>query len=279
MHRLLALLLIAAAAGKEVCAPDIEPLDASPFRLEKSREHVRGGEPDDPRADARAISLATDADAFARACEAVLLRRYSARAACADDAACGGGAAGACADGRCNCTAGRAGGSCEVDVAGLCRVENFWTAAGGEGLSCAGSATRTACSAEAPCLRTQTCAITDRTCVCAPAECWDPATRSCQPNALEVSAKTWAANPSGEREDGELMRRTANFGIAFSGGGTRAMVSTLGVLRGLRGTGLLERALYLACNSGSCWAAAIYGYAAPESAMTICSARTCRPRR
>ena len=256
-----------ARAGQTVCVPDVEPLDTSPFHLEKRHGGggSGGGASDDPRADARAISDATDAHAFAAACEAVVSRRFAARARCANDAECGGEDAGMCdASGRCNCNAGRAGETCSIDVAALCEVDNFWTAVGGEGLKCAGAATRTSCSpasAQQACVGTQTCAVTDRTCICAPTDCWDPARGACVPNPLEVTARAWARNPSGERDDADLMRRTSDWGIAFSGGGTRAMVSTFGILRGLDDAGMLDSARYLSCNSGSSWAASIYSYA------------------
>lgn len=252
-------LAIGAVGGEQVCEPDVEAFDAAPFRLEKKHDEFR--------ADASAISGATDAASFAQECEAVLSRRYAARARCETAAECGGEGAGTCSEeGRCNCNAGRAGERCEVDTVGLCQLENFWTALGGEGsdgLRCAGSATRTFCSASnrEGCVGTQTCSITDRTCLCPPDECWDPNARRCAPNTLEVSARAWARNPPGERADAELLKRTADWGIAFSGGGTRAMVSTFGVLRGLDAAGLLGSARYIGANSGSSWAAAIFGYA------------------
>lgn len=42
-----------------------------------------------------------------------------------------------------------------------------------------------------------------------------------------------------------------NLGLAFSGGGTRSASATLGQLRGLRALGLLDRARYISCVSGS----------------------------
>ena len=59
-------------------------------------------------------------------------------------------------------------------------------------------------------------------------------------------------------------RKTAKFGIAISGGGTRSATAGFGQLRGLRdiklddGGQLLERATYLSCNSGGTWVCAPY---------------------
>jgi hypothetical protein len=257
---LLGMLTGVALGGDEICEPDVEPLDRRPIRLEKRTADIAG----DPRADAHAISRATDADSFAATCEEVLYRRYAARASCAADEECGGLDVGMCdgASNRCNCNPGRSGARCEIDVPTLCALENFWTALGGEGLRCAGSLTRTACSpSHDTCAPSQTCSITERTCVCAPSECWDAEAGACVPNELEVRARAWNRAPPGEKADSDLMRRTADFGIALSGGGTRAMVSAFGVLRGLHHAGLLSRARYLGANSGGGWAASIYTYA------------------
>lgn len=45
------------------------------------------------------------------------------------------------------------------------------------------------------------------------------------------------------------------FGLAFSGGGTRSSSATLGQLRGLKATGLLDRAGYISAVSGGGWTA------------------------
>lgn len=52
----------------------------------------------------------------------------------------------------------------------------------------------------------------------------------------------------------------ADLGIAFSGGGTRSASATLGQLRGLRTTGLLDKVKYISAVSGGSWAATPYTY-------------------
>ncbi|GAA96806.1 uncharacterized protein L969DRAFT_253030 [Mixia osmundae IAM 14324] len=47
-------------------------------------------------------------------------------------------------------------------------------------------------------------------------------------------------------------------GIAGSGGGYRAMVNTIGSLRGAKASGILDCTTYLAGISGSCWALTLY---------------------
>src|SRR5688500_13437767 len=51
-----------------------------------------------------------------------------------------------------------------------------------------------------------------------------------------------------------------NFGVAFSGGGTRAAAATLGQLRALECLGWLDRARYVSAVSGGAWAAVPYLY-------------------
>ena len=52
----------------------------------------------------------------------------------------------------------------------------------------------------------------------------------------------------------------ADFGVAFSGGGTRSATATLGQLRGLRETGLLDKVRYISAVSGGSWAATPFTY-------------------
>lgn len=56
----------------------------------------------------------------------------------------------------------------------------------------------------------------------------------------------------------------SRFGIAFSGGGTRSSSATLGQLRGLKASGLLDEAGYVSAVSGGGWAATPWVYL-PES--------------
>lgn len=54
----------------------------------------------------------------------------------------------------------------------------------------------------------------------------------------------------------------SNFGIALSGGGMRAAINALGWLQGLNDAKLLEKAKYIAFNSGSSWVTTMIVYAA-----------------
>ncbi len=65
-----------------------------------------------------------------------------------------------------------------------------------------------------------------------------------------------------EQRDGVLREPLPGTAVCLSGGGTRSMVAAVGQLRGLDALGLLDRVGYLACVSGSAWAAVPYLYAA-----------------
>jgi hypothetical protein len=52
----------------------------------------------------------------------------------------------------------------------------------------------------------------------------------------------------------ESIQKKENFGIAFSGGGTRAVSMTMGQLRALSQIGILDRSRYMSAVSGGCWA-------------------------
>ena len=54
--------------------------------------------------------------------------------------------------------------------------------------------------------------------------------------------------------------RRRHFGVAFSGGGTRSSSATLGQLRGLRATGLLDQVGYVSAVSGGGWTATPWIY-------------------
>jgi hypothetical protein len=53
---------------------------------------------------------------------------------------------------------------------------------------------------------------------------------------------------------------TGNIGIAFSGGGSRALTAALGEYRGLTNLGLMSNIRYISAVSGGCWASALYTY-------------------
>ena len=58
----------------------------------------------------------------------------------------------------------------------------------------------------------------------------------------------------------EWLEEKGDLGVAFSGGGTRSASATLGQLRGLKKTGLLERVRYISAVSGGSWAATPFTY-------------------
>ena len=51
-----------------------------------------------------------------------------------------------------------------------------------------------------------------------------------------------------------LIASTANLGMAFSGGGTRSYIATLGYLRALSDLGIINRSRYVTGVSGGSWA-------------------------
>ncbi len=84
-----------------------------------------------------------------------------------------------------------------------------------------------------------------------------------------VKAKVWSTEQRPgffpEVDDPELAvpwldGERRSFGVAFSGGATRSAAATLGQLRGLKATGLLERLGYVSAVSGGAWAATPYTY-------------------
>ena len=87
--------------------------------------------------------------------------------------------------------------------------------------------------------------------------CWDVVETEFWP----VHPKDW--QHSGRPEFPETRRLSStrpDLGLAFSGGGTRAMVATLGQLRGLQHNGWLDRARYVSAVSGGSWAVIPYSY-------------------
>jgi hypothetical protein len=58
----------------------------------------------------------------------------------------------------------------------------------------------------------------------------------------------------------DLTLATANTGVCFSGGGTRAMSAAMGQLRGLTECGLIPHVRYISSVSGGSWASALYTY-------------------
>lgn len=74
-----------------------------------------------------------------------------------------------------------------------------------------------------------------------------------------MSGDAWTESRSGgpypEKSIPALMRKD-DFGVCFSGGGNRSAVATLGQLRGLSETGMLDRVKYISSVSGGTWGAA-----------------------
>ena len=82
-----------------------------------------------------------------------------------------------------------------------------------------------------------------------------------------VRVRTWDTTDSGyfpERHDPEVkiqaLDEKADLGVCFSGGGTRSASATLGQLRGLRNTNILDRVRYLCAVSGGSWTATPFTY-------------------
>ncbi len=84
-----------------------------------------------------------------------------------------------------------------------------------------------------------------------------------------VSVRTWDTVKDAESFPPELKDEVLkvpwlldrpSFGIAFSGGGSRAATATLGQLRALRALGWLDQARHISANSGSTWTAVPFTY-------------------
>lgn len=247
-----------ASAKEEYCAPDLNPPDprtaSSAAWLKAQEDGINKGP-----------SHSADSAEYQASCERYITTHFARSTACLSDDDCGGKDSGVCTSGLCRCAPGFAGTACGIDAQAICHQEDYWTAFGDDsGAPCAGTATRTACSPSKgakTCSGSEWCAVTDNTCICGVGRCWDAVARECKDNDATIKAKAWSRPPRAEWDDARLMSRTENFGIALSGGGTRAMVSGIGVLQGLDKIGVLGRARYLAGNSGGSWAASIYTYA------------------
>lgn len=62
----------------------------------------------------------------------------------------------------------------------------------------------------------------------------------------------------------ESLKNKKNFGVAFSGGGTRSASATLGQLRGLKDIGLMDNIKYISAVSGGSWAATPFVFLPPQ---------------
>lgn len=65
---------------------------------------------------------------------------------------------------------------------------------------------------------------------------------------------------SRETAEQDVLPSRPSYGVAFSGGGSRSAAATLGQLRGLHRTGLIQRVRYISAVSGGAWAAVPYTY-------------------
>ena len=92
------------------------------------------------------------------------------------------------------------------------------------------------------------------------------------PVDAHVRARVWHTDgPKGTYP--EHAHRSAGFpprptGICFSGGSTRSYAATVGQLRGLTASGLIDRVGYLSAVSGGAWAAAPYAYYSPTESVS-----------
>ena len=83
--------------------------------------------------------------------------------------------------------------------------------------------------------------------------------------ATTYSTKAWFTSsfhphePYPEQDD-PMLQKKKNVGIAFSGGGTRSYLCSLGYLKGLHDLGLLKNARYISGVSGGAWATVVYSY-------------------
>jgi hypothetical protein len=108
--------------------------------------------------------------------------------------------------------------------------------------------------------------------------CASFATLGCRAYTKEyASGWAWKVSDSGvtaldypEEKYPSLMKKD-DFGICFSGGGNRSAVATLGELRALHASGILERARYISSVSGGTWGAApwVFLQDSSEDASTL----------
>lgn len=82
-------------------------------------------------------------------------------------------------------------------------------------------------------------------------------------SAPMLSARTWASRAElyeFPETAQDVLKRTPETGVCFSGGGTRALCATMGQLRGLASSGLLDHVDYISCVSGGSWASTVFTY-------------------
>jgi hypothetical protein len=87
-----------------------------------------------------------------------------------------------------------------------------------------------------------------------------------QDSPATLSAKAWFTSKyhpsegSYPEQSDPVLQTKKNVGLAFSGGGTRSYLSSLGYLRGLHDLDLLKNVRYISGVSGGAWATVVYSY-------------------
>lgn len=76
-----------------------------------------------------------------------------------------------------------------------------------------------------------------------------------------VASDAWKTPGPETFPETEALKGRPDFGIAFSGGGTRSAAATIGQLRGLHRKGWLRRVKYMTAVSGGSWAAVPFVFA------------------
>jgi len=97
-----------------------------------------------------------------------------------------------------------------------------------------------------------------------PARTSEPATDAPPRPSGVVRARIWESSSPDflypEQEAGIVDPNKRKTGVAFSGGGNRAMIAAWGQLRGLVESGLIEDVDYISCVSGGSWASTVFTY-------------------
>lgn len=92
----------------------------------------------------------------------------------------------------------------------------------------------------------------------------EPATDAPPKPSGVLRARVWESSSPDflypEQEAGIVDPAKRKTGVAFSGGGNRAMVAAWGQLRGLVESGLIEDVDYISCVSGGSWASTVFTY-------------------
>jgi hypothetical protein len=81
--------------------------------------------------------------------------------------------------------------------------------------------------------------------------------------------RTWEPDPFLFPEWDRIPAAKRDFGVAFSGGGTRSASATIGQLRGLSQLGWLDKVGYISCVSGGSWASVPYVYSQYDDATIL----------